>query len=396
MRIAFLTPEFVTESDSEGGAANAVRKLAFALRDLGHDPEVFVHSKREPPVLDYHGIRVERAGHSPTGRYRLTRWLARPWDWPRILGLSNRPRPAIHLAAALAARERLHRFDAALSVLVDVAGVHVSRRRGRPHLVRVTASKDQLRADWGDDARSLTNRLVLALTDRQLRDADAIISPSLFSADRFQRGIRRPVHVLRTPAMIEVRPAADPPAGLPPRFLLHFGRLGPSKGTLDIAAALPLAWQSEPELQMIWAGKEIAAGDFANCRRLWPDGDTRVRWLGPVPKATLYAILQRAAAAVLPSRIDNLPNTAIESLMFGIPILGTRGTSLDELVEHGRSGELVDPAHPEQLAAAMVRLWRGESPCQLHGFQPPAILEEMQPKRAAQALVDLILQSPSR
>jgi glycosyltransferase involved in cell wall biosynthesis len=54
----------------------------------------------------------------------------------------------------------------------------------------------------------------------------------------------------------------------------------------------------------------------------------RIHVTGSLSKSELYAVLQRADAAVLPSQVDNLPNTVIESLMFGIPVIGSRERAL--------------------------------------------------------------------
>jgi glycosyltransferase involved in cell wall biosynthesis len=79
--------------------------------------------------------------------------------------------------------------------------------------------------------------------------------------------------------------------------------------------------------------------------------------------------------------MDNLPNTAIESLALGVPVVGTAGASIDELVVHGESGLLVPPADAAALADAMVEVWRGRS------FGRVAPPEEMRPERAVVELL---------
>jgi hypothetical protein len=43
-------------------------------------------------------------------------------------------------------------------------------------------------------------------------------------------------------------------------------------------------------------------------------------------------------------------------------VLGSRGASIDQLVEDGRGGHLVDLGDVHGLANAMIKMWRGESP----------------------------------
>ncbi len=110
---------------------------------------------------------------------------------------------------------------------------------------------------------------------------------------------------------------------------------------------------------------------------------------GALPKPQLYTVLRGAAAAIIPSIIDNLPNTAIESLLLGIPVIGTRGASIDELVTDGVTGELVPLHDVTGLAEAMVRAWSGASPAHCGFKWESPIAEQMRPQQAVQNFLDL-------
>jgi glycosyltransferase involved in cell wall biosynthesis len=109
----------------------------------------------------------------------------------------------------------------------------------------------------------------------------------------------------------------------------------------------------------------------------------------PLSKPDLYALLQRAEASVLPSLADNLPNTVIESLTLGIPVIGTRGASIDELIEPGVTGELVSPGNVEELASAIVRIWRGQSAARKGFAWRGELAKEMQPEKAVENFLKL-------
>jgi glycosyltransferase involved in cell wall biosynthesis len=94
-------------------------------------------------------------------------------------------------------------------------------------------------------------------------------------------------------------------------------------------------------------------------------------------------------AAVLPTLVDNLPNTLIESLLLRVPVIGSRGASIDELVEAGRSGDLVPVGDSVALADSMIRAWRGQVPWIGAGFRPPEVLAEMRPEVAVTNLLRL-------
>ena len=130
-------------------------------------------------------------------------------------------------------------------------------------------------------------------------------------------------------------------------------------------------------------------GSFESCQRLFGEKSPQVIWLGAVPKARLNALLLNAVATVLPSRVDNLPNTMIESLMMGIPVIGFAGGSIDELVESGVNGELVPLDDIKGLAQTMIKAWRGNAPWLGAGFRQSTLLDELQPRTAVTKLVQI-------
>jgi glycosyltransferase involved in cell wall biosynthesis len=73
--------------------------------------------------------------------------------------------------------------------------------------------------------------------------------------------------------------------------------------------------------------------------------------------------------------------------MFGLPVIGSRGASIDELVTQNQNGHLVELGDVYGLAQALVSMWRSQSPV-CKGFQwNTAIAEEMRPDRAVANLL---------
>ncbi len=61
------------------------------------------------------------------------------------------------------------------------------------------------------------------------------------------------------------------------------------------------------------------------------------------------------------AREDNFPNTVLESLACGTPVIATAVGGVAEQIEHGTTGFLVPPADPAAMAEAAVRALRDES-----------------------------------
>lgn len=392
LRIAFLTDEFAGEAAGAGGLGHYLRRISRALRDLGHEVEVFSRTWGEPGSAQRDALRIEAVPPSRAWWARAARRLEQshlPSLPPETLG---RLRTAAALARAFERRHAERPFDFVQSTNCGASGLFLRRRPGLPHLLRLSSLREPwLRAD-DPHARcgTLDEILVRALERRCARRATRVYAPSRALCQAASRALGIEVGLLRPPAFVECKPADRAPAPLPERFLLHFGHLRPRKGTDLLAEALPRVWEREPGFTMVWAGRERHPGSLARWRERWGARADRVRWLGSLAKPELYAVLQRAEASVLPSRVDNLPNTALESLLFEVPVIATRGASFEELVEPG-SGELVPNGDAGALADALVSAWRGEAGWQRSSFRRPPLFDAMRPERAARGLIELAL-----
>ena len=79
----------------------------------------------------------------------------------------------------------------------------------------------------------------------------------------------------------------------------------------------------------------------------------RIVLTGALPHQKLYPIIQHADFVVLPSLMDNLPNTCIEAMYFGRIVLGTDGASFEQLIVNGRNGFLCKIGDSEDLLEKM-------------------------------------------
>src|SRR5215470_2727654 len=76
MRIAFATPEFVTENHFDGGLANYLNRVSTTLARLGHDVHIVTLSTKNNDSFDHEGVTVHRVMLKPAWHSvnRLTRY----------------------------------------------------------------------------------------------------------------------------------------------------------------------------------------------------------------------------------------------------------------------------------------------------------------------------------
>ena len=202
------------------------------------------------------------------------------------------------------------------------------------------------------------------LLPEKLREASFVATCSTFAKqfiEREQEGCDEKVHVVYHG--LDVRKFI-PPAGTKKRVrnrILSVGSLGPTKGFPDLIMACALLRQKLHDFECVIVGEGPMRDELE--RLITEQGlSGTVRLVGSVPQEGLIGFYHEAWIFVLPcviaddGRRDGLPNVLMEAMATGLPVITTRSTAQEELIEDGRHGLLVPPHAPEALAAAICTL----------------------------------------
>ena len=161
--------------------------------------------------------------------------------------------------------------------------------------------------------------------------------------------------------------------GLPPslrgRFLLgSVARLQAVKDPLNLVQAFihllgaRPGWRSRVGLLLVGDGPLLAPAAAA----LEAAGLGDAAWLAG-SRDDIPAVMQALDLFVLPSLAEGIPNTVLEAMASGLPVVATRVGGTPELVEEDVNGRLVPRADPAALAAALASYVETPAMARSHG-----------------------------
>ena len=81
-----------------------------------------------------------------------------------------------------------------------------------------------------------------------------------------------------------------------------------------------------------------------------------VTFTGRLELEEIAALYQQADIMLNASTIDNSPNSLIEAMASGVPVVSTNIGGIPDLVTHGQSALLVTPGKPAEMAVAALRI----------------------------------------
>jgi glycosyltransferase involved in cell wall biosynthesis len=144
-------------------------------------------------------------------------------------------------------------------------------------------------------------------------------------------------------------------------LLLVVGRLAPGKGFDDAVRALGLLARRGVSARLAIVGEGPERASLEGLARELGVAE-RLEWHGALTHERLEPLYGSAWLLLAPSvvlasgRRDGIPNVVIEAMAAGLPVVGTRGTGIEEAVVPGESGALCPPRDPAALAEAIARL----------------------------------------
>lgn len=351
MNILFVTGLFANdERDTAlGGMPGAVYKSALGMQQRGHSVRILACAGRERrwryQGLDVISVRVVQGIEGKAAGAMLIDTLKRE----------------------LAVRRYVQKLDCEKAIdIVQYTGwfgVGLLHPYGIPAVMRMSSyTKVQLSNNFSTGKRFLLEAVEYLAAKRM----NFVFAPSRITAAGLEKDIQRAVGVMETPFRQEETKWDDSILRSrleSKRYLLFFGRMTVDKGIYVIRDMLHEILDRYREIQVVFAGginwhegvlvsDELmeAAGEHGN----------RVVFLGLLPKERLLPVIDGAELILMPSLADNFPNACAEAMALGKIVIGTDGSSLEQFIQDGVNGYLVERNNPGQLCRCVDRVLRME------------------------------------
>ena len=145
--------------------------------------------------------------------------------------------------------------------------------------------------------------------------------------------------------------------GLPAKgpLLLFVGRIQPLKGAAVAVATLATVLQDDPDAHLVVVGGPSGPRGDEEVARIdaLVDGlglRDRVLFVPPRPHELLSTFYRAADVCLVPSRSESFGLVALEAAACGTPVVASDVGGLRSLVDHGRTGYLVEEPDPEAYA----------------------------------------------
>lgn len=367
----------LSKDDVGGGAGKAAFRLHQGLRSLGIDSQMLVMEKKSD---DEHVREIPKGFPyliSKTGG-RIENFVAKrfldpglPWD----LGLA----PTFLRSLVRAYRPdvvNLHWINRGMASVADVRKLGIPTVWTFHDMWAITAGyhyygdslEPRFHAPDGDFDQNVSPRWLaaklLAHKIRSWRDCPLeVVCPSQWLAQISRRSEvfkDRPVHpipygldqsIYRVRDKEAIRRELNLPTG---KRLILFGAASSSadlrKGSDLLLQALKLGLDQgslrPSETELVVFGQQEAVAELTGIK---------VHCLGYLEGDEAMAQAYNTADVfVAPSREDNLPNTVLESLSCGVPVVAFKIGGMPDMIDHGRTGYLASPFDPSDLLRGIV------------------------------------------
>lgn len=137
------------------------------------------------------------------------------------------------------------------------------------------------------------------------------------------------------------------------KIILFVGRLDPIKGVKLLIRAFLSLLKEIPNCRLVLVGEGGFSSYLKECDRHW----SKISFTGRLEKERIYQLYRIADIGVLPSMHEQCSYTAIEMMMFGLPLITSTTTGLEEMNLNPDLKLYVGDENDENAEKRLVEIW---------------------------------------
>ena len=358
-----------------GGASNACYYLARELKFQGHNPVILTALfGKEKHYEECEGVTI----------YRCPSWRKHA-DQSNMLEMATYVCCALFYISKIIKRHDIRGAVVFFSMPCGPLGLYARYRAGLPYVI-------SLRGGDVPGTEPVLNKLHAILSPIRrlvLRKGIAVVANSTGLKKLSECADPIPVRVIPNGVDTKFFSPKEKMKGIVFRFLF-VGRFQKQKNLtylLDNMAQLSQQCQTPFVLTLVGDGplkEEVIK--YAGTVGI----SNRIEWMSWCDKPILRTIYQQADCFINPSLYEGMPNTVLEAMACGLPIIASNVLGNDELVRHSETGYLFNLDRPDEFQDSLKDLLENPEKARRFGIAGRHCVEtEYSWRRVAQEYVAL-------
>lgn len=259
---------------------------------------------------------------------------------------------SFHLARAIRALNREHRFDVVEFTNVEGAAYFGTYFPPRPVVIRVhTTAFDAYRLGIG---KPHMERRFARLERWAGRRADLLVTHTRTHQAQVASDYGVPAEQIQVvPHGIE-RVRVDGPVTRRPRQVVSVGTASARKGVATFLEAAEALTRTMPDARFVWAGRDLPSAPGGKTWRVhaadrYPQLAGKFEIREGLSDAALAALYAESDAYLCTSLYESFGLTLVEAMFQSLPVVAPRTAAMAELIQHGENGWLFEPGSLEDL-----------------------------------------------
>ena len=345
LNILFIATEYPSKKSPKlnnyGGQASYLQNISNLLRKEKHEVSVYLISDKFLNTIE-NGIKIRQFG------FKINIPLLKKFS-----NFINYILISFYISLKIYSENKKKKFDIIQYPSFINFGIIIFFPNNCKKICRISGVT-KLWREYNNQNRNLLHIISDFFEKRRVQQAHKVFAPSKIISKKASLEYSRKIYTLISPlSTIDKNILNIKKKKFKKKYLLYIGTLNRVKGTDLLANAFLKVFKKYKNISLIISGrndnlernKKSIDYVFKKCKKF----KSRIKYLSVLPKKEIFNLYSQAEAIIIPSRLDNYPNVMIESILFKKPIIGFLNSSLDEVINDGKTGFLGDKQNSEFL-----------------------------------------------